>query len=195
MPENLLWAASWRALLGLERQPLPRSRHVDENGLDSKALLAISHLPIFGSTLPALRGADHGSSPLLPFDPTSYHATSARWPTERGLFGRLRQFCYISGADPPRACSGAAARFRPESPSQTHKGGAAARSGPFVRNQAERPSTSPRRPKPTSRHVEFRSKSGKPGNPASGFPVYLSLRGNRPPVIRGDVSIPTSGGR
>jgi hypothetical protein len=57
-------------MLRLEGQSLPRSRHVDENGLDPGALLAIGHLPTFGGTLPALCGADHRTCPLVPFDPT-----------------------------------------------------------------------------------------------------------------------------
>ena len=79
---TLFGGAFCRAVFRLERQSLPRSRHVDKNGLNPGCMLAICHLPAFGGMFPAFGGADHGSSPLADPDACIQDVPpSARSPT------------------------------------------------------------------------------------------------------------------
>jgi len=57
--QHFLGGDSCRAVLDFERQSVPRSRDVDQDGSHPEGLRAISHLPTFGGKLPTFGCVDH----------------------------------------------------------------------------------------------------------------------------------------
>ena len=67
--QHLIGGDPRRAVLEFERQSVPRSRDVDQDGSYPESLRAISHLPTFGGKLLTFGYVDH-PRPLSIADPT-----------------------------------------------------------------------------------------------------------------------------